>query len=109
MQGIMIEDNLDADCRLSEGELDAFGRVHQMVETMASSRGNEPVDISVAEVMAELRKVGLGSMPLIIHISLSGREVRRASAPTGGTQTQRVLRDALAKTCAGDRCKGDRP
>ena len=53
-RAIMGEDNLDADCRLAESELEAFGRVHQIVETMQASRGNKGFVTTVDEVMREL-------------------------------------------------------
>ena len=76
MRAIMSEDNLDADCRLGESELDAFGRVHALVETMGAP------STTINEVMNELENVGFGNMqPTDMRILVTFRlNISRANA-----------------------------
>ena len=42
----MVDDNLDANCRLTEGELDAFGRVHDLLNVMQESTIGGPDNLA---------------------------------------------------------------
>ena len=64
MQAIMVDDNLDANCRLAEGELDAFGRVHDAIISMLADANAANVELRITEddVMKHMEEHGLGNI-----------------------------------------------
>ena len=61
MNAIMTADNLDADCRMRENEVDALGRAHTMISTMDLEKPTDDIVTNIDSVMNQLQQVGLGN------------------------------------------------
>ena len=61
LNAIMTADNLDADCRMRENEVDALGRAHTMISTMDLEKPTDDIVTSIDSVMNQMEQVGLGN------------------------------------------------